>query len=252
MVNAIGRAVNGFEVVPPFWVDQAKLCDIIRYGEVNYAGEYLLALLQMYYSMNGSSYIMARNSDGTKRTAILDAAVVEIARHGYHQTTVAMIARRAGVADGTIYLYFSNKDEILLSLFERAMGRFISEGREQVDQEASAVDKLRRIVELHLTLVGQDRDLAIMTQVELRHSAHFMDQLSRNQVGDYLSILGEVVAQGQDEGSFRKNLDPVFAAKAIFGVLDEMATDWVLSQRNKRLESQAGAVAEFLLGGLTS
>lgn len=195
---------------------------------------------------------MARNSDGTKRTAILDAAVVEIARRGFHQTTVAMIARRAGVADGTIYLYFSNKDEILLSLFERAMGRFISEGREQVDQEASAIDKLRRIVELHLTLVGQDRDLAIMTQVELRHSTHFMDQLSRNQVGDYLAILGEVVAQGQAEGSFRKNLDPVFAAKAIFGVLDEMATDWVLSQRNKRLEGQVGAVAEFLLGGLTA
>ncbi len=195
---------------------------------------------------------MARNSDGTKRTAILDAAVVEIARHGYHQTTVAMIARRAGVADGTIYLYFANKDEILLSLFERAMGRFISEGRVQVEQEASAMDKLRRIVQLHLTLVGQDRDLAIMTQVELRHSTHFMDQLSRNQVGEYLSILGEVVAQGMAEGNFRANLDPVFAAKAIFGVLDEMATDWVLSHRNKRLESQVGAVTEFLLGGLTS
>ena len=195
---------------------------------------------------------MPRGSDGSKRTAILDAAVVEIARRGYHQTTVAMIARRAGVADGTIYLYFSNKEEILLSLFDRAMGRFISEGREQVDEQASAVDKLRRIVELHLTLVGQDRDLAIMTQVELRHSTHFMGQLSRNQVGEYLAILAEVVAQGQAEGSFRKNLDPVFAAKAIFGVLDEMATDWVLSQKNKRLESQVGAVADFILGGLTS
>ena len=195
---------------------------------------------------------MPRGSDGSKRTAILDAAVVEIARRGYHQTTVAMIARRAGVADGTIYLYFSNKEEILLSLFDRAMGRFISEGREQVDEQASAVDKLRRIVELHLTLVGQDRDLAIMTQVELRHSTHFMGQLSRNQVGEYLAILAEVVAQGQAEGSFRTNLDPVFAAKAIFGVLDEMATDWVLSQKNKRLESQVGAVADFILGGLTS
>jgi TetR/AcrR family fatty acid metabolism transcriptional regulator len=194
---------------------------------------------------------MPRNSDGTKRTAILDAAVVEIARHGYHQTTVAMIARRAGVADGTIYLYFQNKEEILLKLFERAMGRFISEGRVQVDQGASAVDKLRRIVELHLTLVGQDRDLAIITQVELRHSTHFMDTLSRNQVGEYLGILAEVVVQGVKEGSFRADLDPVFAAKAIFGVLDEMATDWVLSQRNKRLESQVDAVAGFLLGGLS-
>jgi len=195
---------------------------------------------------------MARNSDGSKKTVILDAAVVEIARRGYHQTTVAMIARRAGVADGTIYLYFKNKEKILLSLFERAIGRFIAEGRVQVELEASAVDKLRRIVELHLTLVGQDRDLAIMTQVELRHSTHFMDQLSRNQVGEYLAILAEVVAQGKREGSFRENLEPVFAAKAIFGVLDEMATDWVLSKRNKRLEGQIGAVTDFILGGLTA
>jgi TetR/AcrR family fatty acid metabolism transcriptional regulator len=195
---------------------------------------------------------MARNSDGTKREAILDAAVVEIARHGYYQTTVAMIARRAGVADGTIYLYFSNKEEILLSLFERAMGRFISEGRSQVDQGAGATEKLRQIVELHLTLVGQDRDLAIITQVELRHSIHFMDTLSRSQVGEYLDILGQVVKQGMAEGSFRADLDPVFAAKAIFGVLDEMATDWVLSRRNKRLESKVKAVVVFLLGGLSN
>jgi TetR/AcrR family fatty acid metabolism transcriptional regulator len=194
---------------------------------------------------------MARNSDGTKREAILDAAVVEIARHGYYQTTVAMIARRAGVADGTIYLYFRNKEEILFSLFARAMGRFISEGRAQVDQAASAVDKLKQIVELHLTLVGQDRDLAIITQVELRHSIHFMDTLSRSQVGEYLGILAEVIAQGIREGSFRKDLDPVFAAKSTFGVLDEMATDWVLSRRNKRLESQVKAVTAFLLGGLS-
>jgi TetR/AcrR family fatty acid metabolism transcriptional regulator len=194
---------------------------------------------------------MARNSDGTKREAILDAAVVEIARHGYYQTTVAMIARRAGVADGTIYLYFSNKEEILFSLFERAMGRFISEGRSQVDQGASATEKLRQIVELHLTLVGQDRDLAIITQVELRHSIHFMDTLSRSQVGEYLGILGQVVIQGIEEGSFREDLDPVFAAKAIFGVLDEMATDWVLSRRNKRLESKVALVFDFLLGGLS-
>jgi TetR/AcrR family fatty acid metabolism transcriptional regulator len=193
---------------------------------------------------------MARNSDGTKRTAILDAAVVEIARHGYQQTTVAMIARRAGVADGTIYLYFANKGEILLSLFERAMGRFIAEGSAQLDKGASAVEKLRRIVDLHLTLVGKDRDLAIISQVELRHSIHFMDQLSRNQVGEYLAIIGQVVSQGILEGSFRSDLDPVFAAKAVFGVLDEMATDWVLSRRNKRLESQSQAAVEFLLGGL--
>ncbi len=193
---------------------------------------------------------MGRKSNGMKKEAILDAAVIEIARRGYYQTTVAMIARRAGVADGTIYLYFQNKDEILFSLFDRAMDRFVAEGRIGLEGAGSALESLRHIIELHLRLVGQDRDLAIITQVELRHSLHFMDQLSRAKVGEYLEMIAGVVEQGQDEGSFRPELDSVFVAKAIFGVLDEMATDWILSRRNTRLESKVGEVADFLLAGL--
>jgi len=193
---------------------------------------------------------MARNAGQDKRETILDAAVVEIARHGYYQTTVAMIARRAGVADGTIYLYFRNKEQVLFSLFERAMDRFVAEGQVGLDTAGGATEMLRHVVELHLRLVGHDRDLAIITQVELRHSLHFMDQLSRNKVGEYLGLIAKIVQQGQEEGVFRPDLDPVFAAKAIFGVLDEMATDWVLSHRNTRLESRTGETIDFLLAGL--
>lgn len=195
---------------------------------------------------------MNRDNGRNKQERILDAAVVEIAHRGYHQTTVAMIARRAGVADGTIYLYFKNKEQLLFRLFDRAMGRFIREGKARLEQAASAKEKLERIVELHLSLVGQDRDLAIISQVELRHSLHFMDQLSRTLVGEYLDVLAQVVVQGQTEGSFRRDLDPVFVAKAIFGVLDEMATDWVLSRRNTRLETKSTHVVEFLLSGLAA
>ena len=193
---------------------------------------------------------MARSSTGLKRETILDAAVVEIARHGYYQTTVAMIARRAGVADGTIYLYFANKEEILFSLFDRAMDRFISQGKGELATVCGAEEKLRRIIDLHLSLVGRDRDLAIITQIELRHSIHFMDQFSRTKVAEYLGVLAEVVNQGRGEGAFNQELDPIFAAKAIFGVLDEMATDWVLSRRNTRLENKSPEVAGFLLNGL--
>lgn len=185
-----------------------------------------------------------------KQQRILDAAVVEIARRGYHATTVAMIARRAGVADGTIYLYFESKEHILSSLFERAMGRFIAAGRERLRTVTGARERLRSIVGLHLELVGGDRDLAIITQVELRHSLHFLEELSRAQVGEYLAVIAEIVDAGRREGVFRPEVDPVFAAKAVFGVLDEMATDWVLSRRNTRLESRAAEVAGFILDGL--
>lgn len=185
-----------------------------------------------------------------KRERILDAAVLEIARRGYYGTTVSTIARRAGVADGTIYLYFKNKEDVLVSIFERAMLRFIGEAQRIVDDAAGAEEKLRRIVALHLSLLGEDRDLAVIFQVEFRHTVHVLEVLSRSRIRDYLALIAQVVQQGKDEGVFRPETDALLAAKVIFGVLDEMGTDWVLSRKNTRLGSRADPVSDLLLGGV--
>jgi TetR/AcrR family fatty acid metabolism transcriptional regulator len=186
-----------------------------------------------------------------KRGQILDAAVLEIARHGYYGTTVSTIARRAGVADGTIYLYFNSKEELLVSVFERAMQRFNEEARQiTADDAAGAEAKLRRLVALHLSRLGEDRDLAVVFQVEFRHTIHVLELLSRSRIREYLALIARVVEQGKQEGVFKEDVDPLFAAKVVFGILDEMATDWVLSKKNTRLASRSDPVCDLLLGGL--
>jgi TetR/AcrR family fatty acid metabolism transcriptional regulator len=186
-----------------------------------------------------------------KRERILDAAVLEIARHGYYGTTVATIAGRAGVADGTIYLYFQSKEEILVSIFERAMGQFIAQAQEIVDDAtAGAADKLRRVIELHLTLLGADRDLAVIFQVEFRHTLHVLELLSRSRLQEYLMLIARIVDQGKRDRVFRNDADAPFTAKLVFGVLDEMATDWVLSKKNTRMAARADPVSDFVLRAL--
>ena len=186
-----------------------------------------------------------------KRERILDAAVLEIARRGYYGTTVSTIARRAGVADGTIYLYFKNKEDVLVSIFERAMQRFNDQARRIMEESgAGAEEKLRRIVALHLSLLGEDRDLAVIFQVEFRHTLHILERLSRTRIREYLALIARVLEQGKDEGVFKSDLDALFAAKVVFGILDEMATDWVLSKKNTRLASRADPVNDLLLSGL--
>ncbi len=192
---------------------------------------------------------MSRPRLDDKRERILDAAVVEIARHGYYHTTVAMIATRAGVADGTIYLYFRGKEEVLVGLFERAMASFIAEGR-QLPVAGDAAQRMRELITLHLNLLGRDPDLAIVFQVELRHSLHFLDLFSRSRLREYLAAIAGIIALGQREGTFRADLDPLFTAKAIFGILDEMATDWVLAKRNTRLAARAEAIGDLVLRGM--
>jgi TetR/AcrR family fatty acid metabolism transcriptional regulator len=185
-----------------------------------------------------------------KRDAILRAAIKVFARHGYFHSQVADVARVAGVAAGTVYLYFRSKDDLLVSIFERTMRDAIEEGRAALNGIADPAERLRRIARLHLERLGRDRDLAVVVQVELRQSIKFMERFSSSHLQDYLNIIRKTIADGQLEGAFRSDVDANTAAKVFFGALDEMATNWMLSRRRYDLAGDADAVTNLLIGGL--
>ena len=185
-----------------------------------------------------------------KYEAILRAAIKVFARSGFFNAKVADVAREAGVADGTVYLYFKNKDDILVSIFNHVMDEALSAGRKRLDEVADPREKLKRIVHAHLDRLGRDRDLAIVFQVELRSSTKFMEQFSATKISEYLDLIRGVIEEGQRGGVFRKGVNTTIAAKVLFGALDEMATNWVLSHRRYSLISTADSVIDLLLNGL--
>jgi TetR/AcrR family fatty acid metabolism transcriptional regulator len=185
-----------------------------------------------------------------KRAAILRAAIDTFAATGFFNAQVADVARSAGVAAGTVYLYFRGKDDLLVSIFERTMNEAIREGRESVSALEHPVDRLREIARLHLDRLGRDRALAIVFQVELRQSTKFMERFSSTQLREYLGIIRDVIADGQGRGVFRPSINPTLAAKLFFGALDEMATNWILSRRRYPLASEADAIVDLFVGGL--
>jgi TetR/AcrR family transcriptional regulator, fatty acid metabolism regulator protein len=191
-----------------------------------------------------------RPDKADKRDAILRAAIDTFAARGFFTAQVADVARAAGVAAGTVYLYFRGKDDLLISIFERAMKEAIAEGRASVAAKMSPVDRLREIARLHLERLGRDRKLAIVFQVELRQSTKFMERFSATQLREYLGIIRDVIAEGQAKGAFRKHINPTLAAKLFFGALDEMATNWILSRRKYALASEADAIVDLFVGGL--
>src|SRR5436853_4153892 len=187
-----------------------------------------------------------------KRKAILRAATEVFARNGYFNSKVADIARAAGVADGTVYLYFKSKEEILHSIFDRSVESAIKEGRKQLKTISDPREKLRRIAHLHLERLGADRDLAVVFQVELRSSTKFMEEFSAAGFAEYLALLRRTFEEGQRVGVFRKELNATVAAKILFGALDEMATNWIISKRNYKLEPMADVVMDVFLNGVSS
>ena len=187
-----------------------------------------------------------------KREAISRAAVKVFARRGFFNAQVADVARAAGVAAGTVYLYFRSKDEILTSIFDRTMKEGISESRLALEGVTDPVARLRSLARLHLRRLGRDRDLAVVFQVELRQSTKFMEQLSSSQLRIYLGQLRDTIADGQTSGAFTRQINPTLAAKALFGALDEMATNWILSTRRYDLASEADAVVDLFVNGLAT
>lgn len=187
---------------------------------------------------------------GEKYQRILDAAVAVFAEKGFHVARVADIADRAGVADGTVYLYFRNKEDILMSAINTAFEAFMARARVELAKIPSPAEKLRRLAHMHLGALGANRNMAVVFQMELRQSARFLAPFSHQHMVDYLGLVREAIRQGQETGLFRADLHEKIAANCFFGALDEMVTSWVLASHEYSLESTADSIADVILQGL--
>ena len=186
----------------------------------------------------------------SKRDRILRGAVDVFARNGYFNAKVSEIAKAAGVADGTIYLYFDGKEDLLITIFREHTRSYLESLRAQLIGVSRPDERFRLVIRHHLESLGNDRALAVVYQVELRHSLKFMSLFSQEEVAEYLDVLRGIIEHGQKEGVFRRTLHPQLVAKAVFGILDEMVTSWMLSEKEYPLAEQADQIADLVLTGL--
>ncbi len=190
--------------------------------------------------------------DPGKPQQIIDAAIRVFARTGYYNSRVSDIAREAGIASGTIYLYFKTKEEILVTLFREKMAEWVAYVRREITGEPSAVAKIRRLVALHFSVVEQHPDLAEVVQVELRQGHKFFRGASAHEVSAYFALIGGVLEAGMASGQIRPDVPVKLATKMLFGAMDQVATSWVLGKRAYRLSDAAEPVAAVFLRGITT
>jgi len=198
---------------------------------------------------------LRRKKDHTTQHAakyqrILDAAVAVIAERGYFNSKVSAMAARAGVADGTIYLYFKSKDDVLKAAIDRSFEKF----HEQVDAELLAVQgpkaQLEVIARLHLESAQVNRNLAIVMQTEMRQSAKFIGEFSHKHLVRYIQMVREVVRSGQQDGLFRPELSDGVVAHCFFGAIDELVSSAVFTGRDYDARVTAAQVIDVVLNGI--
>jgi len=172
----------------------------------------------------------AADKGGDKRDRILVAAERIFARHGFFAARVTEIAKEAGVADGTIYLYFKNKDDLLISWFEHRM-KAVNEDLKATIAGVPPRDQLRAFIKRYLQLVHDEPTAAEVLTIELRQSSKFMKEYENPQFADFLRMLGGIIAAGQERGEIDASVPSHIAARMIFGMLDELALAWVLAKQ---------------------
>lgn len=201
---------------------------------------------------SGSSTVPPGNRNADKYQRILDAAVAVFAEKGFFTSRVADIADRADVADGTVYLYFKSKEEILMAAIHTAFDGFMSLARTELQKLSDPAERLRRLAFLHLDALGSNRDMAVVFQMELRQSTRFLSEFSHHHMIEYLGLVREAITDGQADGTFRREMSDKYAANCFFGALDEMVTSWVLSEHDYPLANVADVVVDIFLNGMRS
>ncbi|HID97569.1 MAG TPA: TetR/AcrR family transcriptional regulator [Thermodesulfobacteriaceae bacterium] len=188
-----------------------------------------------------------------KHKKIVDAAIRVFAKNGFFNSRISEIAQEAKVADGTIYLYFNNKYDILITIFEEEMGKIIARAKQEIAAHEDPRDQLTRFAYLHLSLVEKNRDLAEVIQVELRQSSKFMKEYRNKKFAEYTNIISDIVYRGQEQGIFKKDISPGIFKRAFFGALDEMSRFWILSPKKKySVVKAASQISNYYLNGIVT
>lgn len=186
-----------------------------------------------------------------KYQRILDAAVKVFSQKGFYNAKVSDVAKVADVADGTIYLYFKNKDDLLVSLFEHSMERFFQQASQHLSHITGPEDKLRQFIHLHLTTVQKNQELAQVMQIELRSSTKFMTEYRAEKFFEYLKLIEDIIIAGQNQGLFKKSLNPAIVRRAFFGAVDELALEWVLMKKKRyTVQEAADNLSQMILDGI--
>ena len=185
-----------------------------------------------------------------KYKQIIDAAVIAIAENGYHQAQVSKIAKQAGVADGTIYLYFKNKEDILISVFQEKMSVFVDNLQDIIKNGSSSSEKLEQMIENHFKVLSDDRHLATVTQLELRQSNKEIRLKINAILKEYLKLLDEILIEGMLSGEFNQTMDVRLARQMVFGTIDEITTTWVMNEYRYDLLALSSKVTQLVLNGL--
>ncbi len=189
-----------------------------------------------------------------KHNKIIVSATKVFAKKGFFNARISDIAKEAKVADGTIYLYFNNKFDILISVLEEEIGKIIEQIEKAIEKETDPEKMMTIFIEKHLSAMKQNKNLAEVIHIELRQSDRLVKEYRNTSFKQYIDVISRIIKKGQERGIYRTDIMPDIAKRAFFGALDEVSRIWTTpgNVQYSVEETSEQIIALFLNGMRTS
>ena len=193
---------------------------------------------------------MPRKKQEEKRKGILEAAARVFAREGFHNAKIEDVAHEAGVAHGTVYLYFGSKDDLLVSVFRENLSEIIEYVGSEIKKERNAEDKLRRMISLQIELIETNPELTELLLVEFPQTGRFLNGHAVGEIAAYIDMIAGILKEGIAEKVFDDSMDVDIAATVIYSGIQGIATRWILEGMKYPFKKAASEISELFLRGI--
>ena len=196
----------------------------------------------------------ARPRLGSERLGeVLDAAMHVFARAGFHQARMEDVAQEAGLAKGTLYLYFKNKDDLIAAILRRL---FSGEMRALEELEAADAPARERLLMLTRRLAGELKRLSLLLPIWFEFYALAARQKGvrrffKDYFAAYRAPLAALIRQGIARGEFRE-VDPDTAALTFIALYEGLTLLWAIDPQSMAVETTPEAAVRLLLDGLSA
>lgn len=186
-----------------------------------------------------------------KSDLIMKAALEIFAGKNFKDVTISEIAERAGVAVGTVYEYFNNKEDLYFSIPQKTSEQFNEQLKLHLEGLHSSVEKLRKFIWLYLYFFENDPVYTELVLLELRVNKNFFNTKNYRGLSDGTAEILKLITEGQQQGEIRNDINPYLIRHMVLGVLEHITTNWLLKGKKDDLVSFSKDIAALVLPGIT-
>jgi TetR/AcrR family fatty acid metabolism transcriptional regulator len=186
----------------------------------------------------------------SKRRLILKVATEVFAEKGFHESTISQIAQKAKIAEGSIYLYFKNKEDLLFSIPEERMENFLSGLREHLAGMKGALNKLRKLIWYHFHFYQQNKDYALILLQSIRLNPRFVSTRAYQLIREFSKLVVQIIEEGKKEGAIRADIDSRLLRDAILGAIEHVTIRGSILSRLPALTEVAEPLYSFFASGI--